>query len=170
MDSLMLTGKHYPCGLYDGLGFYEDFPSDRSCFADAVVVPALNLSGMISGRMEKRLPEIGVRKAFGATSCVLFSQIIWENLILTVIGGCLGLIISYGMVLLSKNWLLTLLDDNVTALPDGVGVSITPQMLFSPVLFMAAFLICVVINLFSAVIPAYLSLRKDIVYSINKQK
>jgi len=89
---------------------------------------------------------------------------------LTVIGGCLGLIISYGMVLLSKNWLLTLLDDNVTALPDGVGVSITPQMLFSPVLFMAAFLICVVINLFSAVIPAYLSLRKDIVYSINKQK
>ena len=43
-------------------------------------------------------------------------------------------------------------------------------MLFSPVLFMAAFLICVVINLFSAVIPAYLSLRKDIVYSINKQK
>lgn len=125
---------------------------------------------MISGRMEKRLPEIGVRKAFGATSCVLFSQIIWENLILTVIGGCLGLIISYGMVLLSKNWLLTLLDDNVTALPDGVGVSITPQMLFSPVLFMAAFLICVVINLFSAVIPAYLSLRKDIVYSINKQK
>lgn len=120
--------------------------------------------------MEKRLPEIGVRKAFGATSCVLFSQIIWENLILTVIGGCLGLIISYGMVLLSKNWLLTLLDDNVTALPDGVGVSITPQMLFSPVLFMAAFLICVVINLFSAVIPAYLSLRKDIVYSINKQK
>ena len=124
-----------------------------------LLVPALNLSGMISGRMEKRLPEIGVRKAFGATSCVLFSQIIWENLILTVIGGCLGLIISYGMVLLSKNWLLTLLDDNVTALPDGVGVSITPQML-----------LCVVINLFSAVIPAYLSLRKDIVYSINKQK
>ena len=26
-----------PCGLYDGLGFYEDFPSDRSCFADAVL-------------------------------------------------------------------------------------------------------------------------------------
>ena len=135
-----------------------------------LLVPALNLSGMISGRMEKRLPEIGVRKAFGATSHVLFSQIIWENLILTVIGGCLGLVISYGMVLLSKNWLLTLLDDNVAALPDGVSVSITPQMLFNPVLFIVTFLICVVINLLSAVIPAYLSLRKDIVYSINKQK
>lgn len=45
-----------------------------------------------------------------------------------------------------------------------------PQMLFNPVLFIVTFLICVVINLLSAVIPAYLSLRKDIVYSINKQK
>ena len=152
------------------LDFMKIFRQIGAVLLMLLLVPALNLSGMISGRMEKRLPEIGVRKAFGATSCVLFSQIIWENLILTVIGGCLGLIISYGMVLLSKNWLLTLLDDNVTALPDGVGVSITPQMLCSPVLFMAAFLICVVINLFSAVIPAYLSLRKDIVYSINKQK
>ena len=152
------------------LDFMKIFRQIGAVLLMLLLVPALNLSGMISGRMEKRLPEIGVRKAFGATSCVLFSQIIWENLILTVIGGCLGLIISYGMVLLSKNWLLTLLDDNVTALPDGVGVSITPQMLFSPVLFMAVFLICVMINLFSAVIPAYLSLRKDIVYSINKQK
>lgn len=135
-----------------------------------LLVPALNLSGMISGRMEKRLPEIGIRKAFGATSRVLFSQIIWENLVLTVIGGFLGLIISYAMVLLSKDWLLTLLDDNVMAMPDGVGMSITPQMLFSPVLFISTFLVCVVINLLSAIIPAYLSLRKDIVYSINKQK
>lgn len=168
--ALCLLENIIPCGLYDGLGFYEDFPSDRSCFADAVISAGIEFIGHDIGTNGKRLPEIGVRKAFGATSCVLFSQIIWENLILTVIGGCLGLIISYGMVLLSKNWLLTLLDDNVAALPDGVGVSITPQMLFSPVLFMAAFLICVVINLFSAVIPAYLSLRKDIVYSINKQK
>ena len=152
------------------LDFMKIFRQIGAVLLILLLVPALNLSGMISGRMEKRLPEIGVRKAFGAASCVFFSQIIWENLILTVIGGCLGLIISYGMVFLSINWLLTLLDDNVTALPDGVGVSITPQMLFSPVLFMAVFLICVMINLFSAVIPAYLSLRKDIVYSINKQK
>ena len=165
--ALCLLENIIPCGLYDGLGFYEDFPSDRSCFADAVVSAGIEFIGHDIGTNGKTFARDRSEKSI---SCVLFSQIIWENLILTVIGGCLGLIISYGMVLLSKNWLLTLLDDNVTALPDGVGVSITPQMLFSPVLFMAAFLICVVINLFSAVIPAYLSLRKDIVYSINKQK
>ena len=32
-----------------------------------LLVPALNLSGMISSRMERRLPEMGIRKAFGAT-------------------------------------------------------------------------------------------------------
>ena len=133
-----------------------------------LLVPALNLSGMISSRIEKRLPEIGVRKAFGATSWVLFSQIIWENLVLTVMGGLLGLFVTYIMVLFSKNWLLTLLDNNVKAMPDGVEMSITPQMLLNPSLFLGAFLICVIVNLLSAVVPACLALRKDIVYVINK--
>ena len=123
---------------------------------------------MISSRIEKRLPEIGVRKAFGATSWVLFSQIIWENLVLTVMGGLLGLFVTYIMVLFSKNWLLTLLDNNVKAMPDGVEMSITPQMLLNPSLFLGAFLICVIVNLLSAVVPACLALRKDIVYVINK--
>lgn len=152
------------------LDFTKIFRQIGTILLMLLLVPALNLSGMISGRMEKRLPEIGVRKAFGATSKVLFSQIIWENLVLTIMGGFLGLLISYGIILLSKNWLLTLLDDNIAAMPDGVEMSITPQMLFSPVLFIATFMVCVIINLLSAVIPAYLSLKKDIVYSINKQK
>ena len=63
-----------------------------------LLVPALNLSGMIASRMEWRLPEMGVRKAFGATRGRLFAQIIWENLLLTVLGGVLGLLISFGML------------------------------------------------------------------------
>lgn len=135
-----------------------------------LLVPALNLSGMISSRMEKRLPEMGVRKAFGASPQRLFSQIIMENLVLTVLGGLLGLFISFGIVLLSKDWLLTLLDDNAAGLPDGVQMSISPEMLFNPALFLITFLVCAVLNLLSALLPAYLALRKDIVYSLNKQK
>lgn len=152
------------------LDFTKIFRQIGSILLMLLLVPALNLSGMISGRMEKRLPEMGIRKAFGATPYVLFSQIVWENFILTLAGGCLGLVISYVMVLLSKDWLLTLLDDNASALPDGVTMSITPQMLFSPTLFVSTFLVCALVNLLSAVIPAWLALRKDIVYSINKQK
>ena len=48
-----------------------------------LLVPALNLSGMISSRMEGRLAEMGVRKSFGAGRKILLSQVMWENLLLT---------------------------------------------------------------------------------------
>lgn len=135
-----------------------------------LLVPALNLSGMISSRMERRLPEMGLRKAFGATGRRLFSQIMYENLLLTCLGGALGLLLSFGMVFLSKDWLLTLLDGGTQPLPDSVEMSMTTDMLFNPTLFIVTFAVCVVLNLFSALIPANVALKKDIVYSINKQK
>ena len=51
-----------------------------------LLVPALNLSGMISSRMEGRLAEMGVRKSFGAGRKILLSQVMWENLLLTALG------------------------------------------------------------------------------------
>ena len=135
-----------------------------------LLVPALNLSGMISSRMERRLPEMGVRKAFGATGGRLFSQIVWENLLLTCLGGIIGLVISYGMVVFAKDWLLTMLDGGTSPLPDSVQMSITTDMLFNPTLFLIAFVVCIVLNMVSALIPACIALKKDIVYSLNKQK
>ncbi len=135
-----------------------------------LLVPALNLSGMISSRMERRLPEIGLRKAFGATGGRLFSQIIWENLLLTCLGGIIGLMLSYGMVVFAKDWLLTMLDGGTNPLPDSVQMSITTDMLFNPALFVTTFVVCIVLNMFSALIPACVALKKDIVYSLNKQK
>lgn len=135
-----------------------------------LLVPALNLSGMISSRMEKRLPEMGVRKAFGANKKRLFSQIMWENLLLTCLGGLLGLMFSWIMVLFAKDWMLTMLDGGTKPLPDSVQMSITGDMLFNPTLFIVTFIVCVILNLISALIPAYVALKKDIVYSLNKQK
>lgn len=134
-----------------------------------LLVPALNLSGMIASRMERRLPELGVRKAFGATGGRLFSQIVWENLLLTVLGGVLGLLVSFAMVFFAQNWLLTMLDGGTKLLPDGAQ-GVTWDMLFNPVLFLLTFLVCVVLNLISALIPAYLALKENIVYSLSKQK
>lgn len=166
--------------LYWKTLFYSDSMTDLDFFKIVrqmglwllmlLLVPALNLSGMISSRMERRLPEMGLRKAFGATGRRLFSQIIYENLLLTCLGGVLGLIISFGMVFFSKDWLLTLLDGGSKALPDSVPMSITTDMLFNPTLFVVTFAVCILLNLFSALIPACVALKKNIVYSINKQK
>lgn len=129
-----------------------------------LLVPAINLSGMTFSRMRKRLPEIGVRKAFGATTISLLLQILYENLILTIMGGILGLVISYLSVTLMSDWLLSTEASN---LRDGVA-SISAEMIVNPMVFIYAFLFCLVLNLLSAGIPAWRTSRENIVYALNE--
>ena len=117
-------------GDMDELDYFKIFREMGLWLLMLLLVPALNLSGMISSRMERRLPEMGLRKAFGATAKRLFCQIVWENLVRTGLGGILGLILSCGMVVLAKDWLLTMLDGGTKPLPDTVQMSITSDMLF----------------------------------------
>jgi len=134
-----------------------------------LLIPAFNLSGMISSRMEDRLAEMGVRKSFGASKSVLLSQVMWENLILTLAGGLVGLIVAWSMLFLGRSWVFTLFEDYPDTLYDN-SVTVTGEMLFSPTVFISALLVCVIINLLSALIPAWNSLRKPIVSSLNEKK
>ena len=124
---------------------------------------------MISSRMEDRLAEMGVRKSFGASKSVLLSHVMWENLILTLAGGLLGLIIAWSILYLGKSWVFTLFENYPDALNDN-SITVTGEMLFTPVVFITALLVCVIINLLSALIPAWNSLRKPIVSSLNEKK
>ena len=45
-------------------------------------------------RIAERSSEIGIRKAFGATKIILTGQFIVENIILTLIGGVIGVLLS----------------------------------------------------------------------------
>jgi putative ABC transport system permease protein len=56
-----------------------------------MLLPALNLVNLNTGRIMERRSEIGVRKAFGATSAQLVWQLIVENMLLCVAGGAIGL-------------------------------------------------------------------------------
>ena len=132
-----------------------------------LLVPSLNLSGMISRRMEGRLAEMGIRKSFGATRSSLLRQVLNENLILTVMGGIVGLLIAWMVVFQFRSTVFTLFDRMIAA---GDVPLVTGEMLFSPTIFVSAFLVCVVLNILSALIPAWLSLRKPIVESMNEEK
>lgn len=71
-----------------------------------LLIPALNLSGFSLSRIRKRMAEIGIRKAFGAKRHVILIQVLYENLITTLIGGVIGLGLSYGIVFGMRKWLL----------------------------------------------------------------
>jgi len=55
-----------------------------------MVLPAINLININVSRILERTSEIGVRKAFGATSRTLVGQFVVENVLLTLVGGILG--------------------------------------------------------------------------------
>jgi putative ABC transport system permease protein len=67
-----------------------------------MALPAINLVNLNVSRIMERASEIGVRKAFGASSRTLVVQFVVENLALTIIGGLVGFMLA-GFVLSSIN-------------------------------------------------------------------
>ena len=59
-----------------------------------MMLPAMNLVNININRIIERYSEIGIRKSFGASSITLVGQFIVENIILTLIGGFIGLILT----------------------------------------------------------------------------
>lgn len=59
-----------------------------------MLLPTINLINLNVSRIMERASEIGVRKAFGASSRTLVGQFIVENVILTLLGGLVGLLAS----------------------------------------------------------------------------
>lgn len=58
------------------------------------LLPAVNLVNLNMSRIMERASEIGVRKAFGASSRTLVVQFIVENLVVTILGGVAGFVLS----------------------------------------------------------------------------
>jgi putative ABC transport system permease protein len=63
-----------------------------------MLLPALSLININISRIRERSSEIGVRKAFGATSGALVRQFLVENIFLTLLGGVLGLGLAAGVL------------------------------------------------------------------------
>ncbi|MDH6357818.1 ABC transporter permease [Parabacteroides sp. PF5-9] len=124
-----------------------------------LLVPALNLSGITLAQMRKRISELGVRRAFGATTGNIMWQVLTENLLLTLVGGFFGLLFSYLGMVLFKDWLLM----------TTMGQSGLTGGMFNPVVFLIALAFCLVMNLLSAGIPAWRVSRVTVVESIKEE-
>ena len=137
-----------------------------------LLIPALNISGLISARMDRLRADIGVRRCFGATRRNLTRMVMTENLLLTVIGGIIGLIMSWILVAFAGDALM-----KFTPLEQGWGSTIgssssivTGEMAFAPTLFIAVFILCVILNTLSAYIPTRIALHKQITDAINSKR
>ena len=131
-----------------------------------LLIPALNLTGMISSRMNSRLSEIGVRKSYGATDAQIISQVLCENLLLTLLGAIAGLGLSYAAIYKNSNLVLTLLDKYVK----NTEPVITADILFNPTLITAVLGLVMLLNVASALVPALFALRRNIIESLYNKR
>ena len=60
-----------------------------------MLLPVVSLVNINTTRILERASEIGVRKAFGGSSLTLVGQFLAENVILTLLGGALGLALAW---------------------------------------------------------------------------
>jgi putative ABC transport system permease protein len=116
-----------------------------------MAIPALNLINLNVGRIMERSSEIGVRKAFGATSRQLVAQLVLENVLLCLIGGAIGLVVAAGVL-----WWL-----------EGSGLIPYLQVHLDLAVFGYGLLITLVFGVLSGVIPAWKMSRLAPVHALK---
>jgi putative ABC transport system permease protein len=145
-----------------GYGDPEDYSVGTSLlkylmFALAfILLPAVNLMALNFARIHERGEEIAVRKSFGASGKVLRRQFLFENILMTLTGGVLGMLFAYLVVALLGSSLTIRID-----FLNNVPISFS----FNYAVFAAALISCLLFGLLSGYLPAVrLSRMKPAVY------
>ena len=63
-----------------------------------ILAGAVGVSNIMMVNVKARTVEIGIRRAIGATPADILSQIMLESVALTVLAGCLGILLSVGVL------------------------------------------------------------------------
>ena len=119
-----------------------------------MLLPVVSLVNINTTRILERASEIGVRKAFGGSSLTLVGQFMVENVILTLLGGALGLVLTFFVLQI-------------------LGVSdIVPYAEFhlNHRIFFYGLVITLVFGLLSGVYPAWKMSRLHIVEALRRRK
>ncbi|MFC6996332.1 ABC transporter permease [Rufibacter roseus] len=116
-----------------------------------MLLPTINLVNINISRIMERSSEIGVRKAFGASSKTIIGQFVVENIFLTLLGGMLGFLISAGVLEIINN-------SGIIAYAD-LGLNLR--------VFAWGLLLCLVFGLVSGVYPAFKMSRLNAVEALK---
>jgi putative ABC transport system permease protein len=116
-----------------------------------MLLPTINLVNINISRIMERSSEIGVRKAFGASSGKLVVQFIVENIILTLLGGIIAVILSLLVIYFLNN--------------SGV-IAYLDLTMNLPVLAVSL-LLCLVFGIISGVYPAWRMSRLQVVDALK---
>ena len=116
-----------------------------------MALPAINLININISRIIERSSEIGVRKAFGATVPTLVFQFIVENIIITLIGGGIGVLLSLAAIYYLNN----------------SGFIPHLNLVLNLKVLMISLLFCLLFGLMSGVLPALRMSKMNVVDALK---
>ena len=116
-----------------------------------LLLPLINLINLNISRVYERKSEIAVRKAFGADSGDILRQFLFENLVLTIIGGLTGMALALVMI------------QYINA-KDLLGIV---RLAFSPKVFLYSILLIIAFGFLSGVLPAYRMSRTNVANALR---
>lgn len=132
------------------------------CMSGVVLlIGCLNLANMMLARGSARAPEIALRLALGATRSQIVRQLLIEGIVLAVIGGALGLLLSL--------WANSFLQNFFVAEFASFNLTLTAQLRPNLVVVAATFGLCLVATLFFSLGPALRAARADLVHDLKGQ-
>lgn len=111
----------------------------------SLLVGGIGIMNVMLASVSERIREIGVRKAIGARSHDIFIQFLAEAVVISILGGLLGVVASVGLLSLAREMI-----------PEGEGISNMPLAAMS-----AGFIFSSLIGLASGVYPALRASRLD---------
>lgn len=139
-------------------------------YALLILLPAINLSSMMRGRLQHRISEIGVRRAYGAKRLNIVAQLLGENFVVTAIGGAVGLLCSYLFMLFLSADIFSMVK---VWSPSALNLQLaTPSfgMLFTWSAFFIAVGVCFLLNIFTASVPAWRAASIEPAEALSKSR
>ncbi|WP_373830085.1 FtsX-like permease family protein, partial [Bacteroides heparinolyticus] len=103
-------------------------------------------------------------KAYGASNASILYRLFAENLLAVFAGGVLGYLLSCLLVWLGRTWLFGTGDVELS------GISVGGGLLLRPVLFGLVFAVCLLFNLLSVLLPAYMASQRNIASTLKGEE
>ena len=129
--------------------------------AAVLLIASLNLANMLLARGTARAKEIALRLALGASRWRIIRQLLCEGLLLALLGGAFGLILSV--------WSNGLLLRSMSALFTSMNFSIILDMKPDMTVLAVTFLFCLFATLLFSLGPALKASNADLVNDLKQQ-